>query len=214
MMSDHSAGGGFIADTRRQPLPVHERIVRPVSLEQERRDMIITPESLQKDNTSSESERLRGEWEDYRRSGNQKVLIGCSDPRFVLDPLSYTVRSIAAGLDPNSFQTLFNQENVRAIIASTHHDGTTFKLGEHPTGCGGLRAKESEAPVTDDEDEDGLAAFVRKQVVHSDTLIQACATAASIAEVTNKPVLAMTQDHRTGLDIPLAILSDKGHTMH
>lgn len=175
--------------------------------------LVVTDESLMRDNESEEAQNRRENWtKEVRENKNGIVIWACSDSRLIL-PYRRTVhiRSIASGGQPNPYERLFKDDSFKGIVLFVHHDGNTAVPGRMPKGCGGLAAKAAESAFKAPQGE--LDHFVRQHVKHQDFIIQAYSSAFDIAEQTDKPILAVTQDHITGIVYPIGAFSNKGKTV-
>ena len=177
---------------------------------------IITPETLKNDNDrkiNNEAHDRISDWDIHRYEGKHVVVATCGDARLEIprDRFTERIHTIASGGPKDPYADLFKSINSNAIVSLAHHDGDTVKPGEMPTGCGGLGLK-AEIKKSGKRGGNRTENFVDTGVHHEDALIQACATALDIAELTDKPVLAATQDHLTGLIHPLLAFWTEGST--
>lgn len=179
---------------------------------QNKDEPMITPKALYEDNHSEQAGRLRQEREKARRKGDLTAYFSCGDARiFTPKPeSSMSIRSIAAGGSKIPYERLVNNRGVARIVVLDHHDGDTVKPGQKPNGCGGLAAKEQ---VNGDKpgQKDGILEYIEHEVKHPDVIIQALLTAEEIARITDKPVMAATQDHLTEIIYPIAVFLEKGN---
>lgn len=173
---------------------------------------LITPETLLKSNRSEEAEKRLVIWNEARKNGNLTAIFTCADARITALTLnSMMLRSIAVGGDITPYAELLKSKGIGRIVVITHYDGKMFEPGKAPPGCGGLAEKEKRNGLQDEQQEnDGIAGFVKNNIKHHDALIQAYLKASEIALMTPKPVMAAVQDHRTGITLPVAILLNGG----
>lgn len=139
------------------------------------------------------------------------MFIACSDARLAIPfERSISVRTIATGGPKDPYERLVNSRGVESIVVLAHHGGDTVQPGQKPNGCGGLGAKETINSITDSKQKTGIYRYLENDVQHPDVIIQAWVSAGRIAEHTNKPVLAATQDHLDGKAYPLAVFLNRG----
>ena len=181
------SGGGF---SSREQLPKSETL--------------ITPGTLYQDNRSPKAHSNVTDWDINRLDGLHIVTATCADARIEvpMDTNTERIHTIAVGGPKNPYENLFKGRNIRAAVALAHHDGDTITPGRMPTGCGGLGAK-AEIKANGKRKNMGVEQYVDRDVYHEDAILQACVSALEIAGLTDKPVLAATQDHLTGEIHPL-----------
>lgn len=174
-------------------------------------DLIITPQSLYEDAHSLETIRGIQQWEEARRNRDITVWMGCSDARLIIPyKNSISARSIATAGAKEPYDKLVESDMVKRVVILAHHDGDTVMPGARPTGCGGLGAK-ADAEMA--KSERRIARFVGEHVQHPDVIMQAWISGLTIAERTGKPVLAVTQDHLTGIMYPLGAFTNSGQVI-
>jgi len=176
--------------------------------------VVITPDMLMADNRSPEAKYHTDEWNRIRREHEQLAKWFCDDARTdVQDPdQSVIMRSIATGGDVHAFAPIIESPNIKATIVKTHLNGATIAPRQRPTGCGGQAAKEAMMASGERMNPpSGIGRYVRHDITHYDPIIQSIVTAERVAKLgTGKPVLAATQDHRTGKVYPLVALLEQG----
>lgn len=166
--------------------------------------VLITPDSLLKDNQSSEANRRSDQWEQNRGNKDIWAIVACGDARNMIPRPDKTIsiRSIAtAGLKNYD---IFTSEGVKLTIVTSHIDGETILPGKRPTGCGGLAAKESTLNGIMKNSIQGIQYYINNNISHPDPIVQAFISARGIRDKSGKPSLAVIQDHRTGKVFPFA----------
>lgn len=168
----------------------------------------ITPQSLEKDNSSNEVKNYLERWQEDLAVQDMSVVLGCSDPRLILPRMGIAkIRSIGAAALPELYDSVLNETfNPQAIIIVAHHDGETVRRGEMPKGCGGLGVKAMQEHHEEEHGHEKLkysSGYVEKFIIHSDPFIHGIYTGHEIAERSRRPTLVVTQDHRTGELFPL-----------
>lgn len=168
-------------------------------------NIVITPAALLEDNHSAQADSLRKKWADNKIRGKLIAMVSCGDARVRLAlPESYvTLKSIAAcGSKENKIIT---SAGVEFAVVASHFDGETFVPGQMPTGCGGLGAKEKALKEKPTAPIKGIHYYIANRIRHPDPLIQALLSANKITKETNKPSLAVAQNHRIGRISPFGI---------
>lgn len=167
-------------------------------------DTLITPGTLYQDNRSEKAHDNVTDWDLNRLDGLHIVTATCADARIEvpMDKNTERIHTIAVGGPKSPYENLLKGRNVRAAVALAHHDGDTAVIGQMPTGCGGLGAK-AEIKTNGRKKTKGVEVYIDRDIYHEDVILQACVSAFEIAELTDKPVLAATQDHLTGEIHPL-----------
>ncbi len=157
------------------------------------------------DNHSKLAEENRAIWKKNQREGNMHGVAGCSDARpTITEPeKSYSILSITAGLT-KVFPEIISSPGIKDFIVTTHFDGATAKPGTAISGCGGLQEKEALMARGVNEPPQGVIDYVHNQIDHPDAIVQSVSQAKKISSMMEKPVLAATQDHRTGRVYPIA----------
>lgn len=168
----------------------------------------VTPESLFTDNNSQLSQELIASYQDRRDVGELYAEDPCSDSRPPEPRPDQIVRnpSIAASGPIEPFIGLYQDHRIKAVITKAHYSQLQSRRGQRPRGCGGGDGKAvqealSEMPI----DEGDIDQFIRKNVWHSDVVVNSLIRAASIAQHVDKPVLATAIAHDS-LDNPLSLL--------
>ncbi len=181
----------------------------------------ITPESLLQDNRSPLATEAMKQWREARSNGDLTIWWGCADARLLRNPKkSIHLASIATGGDRKPYEKLLNDERVQGIIVVNHYakdPESARKPGEIwiPEGCGGLSAKGqllNGMPLDSDADQ-SILGYINKHVSHPDVVFQAYTAASLTAEHTDKPVLAVAQNHLDGSIIPVAAFLDRGRVV-
>lgn len=171
----------------------------------------ITVENLKRDNNSPQALEYQKKWNESFSEKNIIYVLGCSDPRLLIARnATADIRSIGAAALPELYSSVLNKKiNPRSIIVVVHHDGESVHPGKMPKGCGGLNVK---AVLEEDEHDKShqhdkieySSRYIGKHIVHQDPFIQGVFTGEEIAELSRKPVMVATEDHRTGNIFPLA----------
>ncbi len=165
----------------------------------------ITRDALLADNHSKEADELRAKWMENRRAGNLYLLDACGDARVRLpQPERYVTRkTIAAGGQIES--KILTSAGIKFAVVASHFDGGIFASGHMPTGCGGLGAKDKALKERKPTPRKGIGVYIEGNVKHPDPLIQALLSANKITKETNKPSLAVAQNHRNGKIFPFGV---------
>jgi hypothetical protein len=168
-------------------------------------NIVITPDTLLKDNHTETADKLRAEWMENKRAGELYVLDACGDARVRFPrPEEYvTLKSIAAGGLIES--VIVSNAGTKFAVVASHFDGETFVPGQMPTGCGGLGAKDKALKEKKPTPIKGIGYYIENNIEHPDPLIKALLTANRIAKETGKPCLAVAQDHRTSKIYPFGV---------
>lgn len=177
---------------------------------------VAISELLITDNHSEEAQRNRNNFYDLMNNGQVYIVRRCSDARGNIPELNcIDVSSVATGGPQKPYGNMIIHNGIRAIVNLTHYDGTLFRSGKCPSGCGGLGAKEDQMinPPAEDVKKYGLARYI-EALRSPDPLVQSYAVAESIAYHTDKNVLAAIQDHVHGLIFPIAVFMNRGITVH
>lgn len=162
----------------------------------------ITIDSILTDNNSKEAEEARFIWFCAREESKQTIVKKCSDAREInpIPDTSIEVNFIGAGKTPlEPKRALLESPGVFGEAVMTHFDGEIM-----PDGCGGLAAKDDQEkndtpPVND------LGYYIKNNILHPDPVVQSVLSAMTISDYTEKPILATTQDHRTGKVYPVGV---------
>lgn len=170
-------------------------------------ELIITPDSLHEDNHSPQAQLNREQWEEKRIKGELIAYLRCSDARLKPVGIGAVSWGSIAGADNPDRKFAADNRRIGVSIVLTHFDGDTVKLGEVPTGCGGLKAKEEIGNTTH---KNGIGKYISEVVGHPDMLIQAWVSAENMAAVSGKPALAAAQDHLTLQIYPIALFTPQG----
>lgn len=181
---------------------------RPEPLRQE--NLIITPESITRDNRSHLAEERRNKWNEAKRDGNLIAYFRCADARVQPTGIeAMSLGSIAAAFkNPEALAPILSDKGIKASVVLAHVDGETVKLGEMPAGCGGLAAKKD---IGNSEQNGGTAEFISEVVIDKDPVVQSLWTAKQIAIISNKPTMAAIEDHRTHQIYPVGFFNiEKG----
>lgn len=178
----------------------------------------ITPESLIADNRSTNAICNLEQTKVAKMSGQQTVVVACGDPRAepatLFDLMSATtvsLRGIAAVIPYSEFAFVLGHKGVKQIIVLQHHDGKKVIPGHKLSGCGGLAAIED--LISGRESVTGAISNHIKKIRSPDPFMQAYVMARKIGANVNKPVLAATLDHTTGLIFPLALIDNNGRSV-
>lgn len=169
-------------------------------LNQAAKEVIITAKLLEDDNHSDQAGENRKLWQKNRTEGVMHAVLSCGDARNILtEPeKSYGLLSIAAAGDVEPYRQILDFQGVRDIVVLTHFDSETVRPGKAPSGCGGLGEKEkilqNGLPAT----VEGAVKYVNRRINDPDPVIQSVIKAQELSRYVNKPILAATQDHRTG----------------
>ncbi|GEM_PF-6737992 len=181
--------------------------VDSISHEPKSEQRVYTPEDFVRDNHSLLADQNRNTFSSLRNNGELFLITRCSDARGNIPELNcIDISNIATDGPQQPYQNLIIGAGVKAIMEMTHFDGEKFRLGQHPTGCGGLEAKQLqllEAPSEKDMKKFGLPRYV-EAIKSPDPVVLAYYNAQSIASHTTKPVMAAIQDHVSGIIYPLA----------
>lgn len=165
----------------------------------------ITADSLWNDNHSPIADERRATWFEERAKGKLIKIRACSDAR-VGTPNpdgEIVVRYIAAGRPPPAPEMLLlGNSGVKGAVVMAHFDGKTAGPGKAPEGCGGLRIKDTHR--TSNKGSNAIDRYIDERVFDPDPILQAVKSAKHLAAHANKPVLAVAQDHRSGLVYPIA----------
>lgn len=163
-------------------------------------DIVITAQSLYRDNHSPAAETARLEFEEKEVKGQLNAVEGCSDARTWTSG-HISIRNIAGASLPRP--ELAAHRSIQLWNADSHYDSDKFDPGQAPTGCGGLGAKEKLGDTV--VEKPGVLRYASSQIGHPDPILQAIMTAEGIAALSGgKPVLATAQDHLTQKITPVA----------
>lgn len=171
----------------------------------------ISVHYLEKDNHSKIADDRRKEFDSSEKKKNLILVLRCSDARMTIPYKGVTaLPTIAAGGPVHAYIPLIQNKTLKCIIVAPHFDSSTFKKGKMPQGCGGLGAKEDHKHFGNKIKKEGIHSFVDRHVYHQDVILQGCISASKIALYTEKPVLAVAQDHLTGEMFPIAAFKNFG----
>lgn len=167
--------------------------------------IVISPEALLADNHSEKADELRRKWMENKKAGNLYLLGACGDARVRFPkPERYaTLKSIAAGGHIES--KILTSAGIEFAVVASHFDGEIFVPGHMPTGCGGLGAKDKALKEKKPTPIKGIGFYIARKIDHPDPLIQALLSANKITKETNKPSLAVAQNHRNGKIFPFGV---------
>lgn len=198
---DSGGGGGLLP---------HREITQP------KKEVPITAEGLFEDNRSLKARGRIEKWHENSAKGQLIQSDACGDSRQEIPDLerSVIIQTISTGGPKEEYRGLVNHRAIRAIVNVTHHAGDTVKPKTVPRGCGGLGAKEEMEKNGNDGNSEGIEHYVAEDIYHSDVIVQTCVSAMEIGRMTDKPVLASTQDHLTGEIHPLIAFWTTGNTSH
>ena len=193
------------------------RIIHGESLRKSN-SLLLRKDELLSENNRETAVRLQQEWL-YAKANHQLTLIDtCSDARvhvssFLGRPDFINLSSIAASAKKSELQYIINHAGSKQIMLLAHHDGETVKEGKCACGCGGLteRGKMNSESVFE---KNSVASFVKEKILSPDPVTQTFLKAAETASLTEKPVLAATVDHLTGLIYPFALFKDFGKSVN
>jgi hypothetical protein len=164
----------------------------------------ITPDLLLSDNQSEYARSLREYWEDQQDQGLLTVVFKCSDKRPVFwVPETMNVSTVATSGDKTPFTDAL-QHQLGAVVLG-HYDGETLTKIKSPDGCGGRDGKRNLAHL-----DRRIGLWVQDKVEDSDLTTDLMFHGARVAQLTDKPVYVLAQDHLTGLTLPIAIYRDQG----
>jgi len=192
-------------------VPMSELITQPP-----KEYFIMRPDFLLQDNRSSLSERLRGFWNESKRTHSLIVMHNCGDARVSdVDIIGrwgiISLNSIASAntrheKNEDPFLFVYTSSGAEAVLVNGHYDGETVIPGVPPKGCGGLGERAKIAPGKGDLSSIETAAqYVAALVESSDVVVQTLISAAQVAQKTDLPVYATVTDHITYRLSPIAI---------
>lgn len=171
---------------------------------------LLQPQDLLEDNRSPEAQTKRDSWNENRLTNNLFLVNRCGDARGNIDEERCIDVSMIATAGPRErYINMVRFSGLKGIVNLTHHDGDTVKPGRRPEGCGGLAAKAARETEGTTPAENGIYRFVDTEIGHKDPLVQTWISAETTARMTDKPVLAATQDHIRGTIYPIAIFKGK-----
>lgn len=158
---------------------------------------------LREDNQSKEADEGRKNYEAAAANGQLIAGEACGDPKTSIPLPHKTVFLRSISLSGPKDYRLFADPKIGLAAAVAHIKGTTVERGKMPTGCAGLEEKLKSMGNT--EEAQGLAYYVRNNIVHPDPIVQALVTARRIHRESGKPALAAVQDHLTTRIYPVAV---------
>ncbi len=176
----------------------------------------ITAESLYADNKSAIAQQNITIWHENAQAGRLIQTNSCDDSRQVIPglPESVHVQTIGTGGSKEAYKGLTTNRAVRAVVNAAHHAGNTVAPRIVPKGCGGLGAKEDMQKSGQRGHTEGIGHYIENDIYHSDVTVQSCVSAFELSDMSDKPVLAATQDHLTGFIYPLVGFWTKGNTRY
>lgn len=179
-----------------------------------RKPELITPESLLEDNHSDESVYRRGEFKDIKARGGLLLASSCSDARVHITTFFGTwgttrFTSIAAAGSTRALSRLTKEKGIGGVATISHKDGHAPFIHGKPAGCGGLSAHENIDKLPEG---DAFKTYIG--TIHSsDPTVQALHSGLIAARFTDKDVIPVVNDHRTGKMDPIGVITDGGRTV-
>lgn len=171
----------------------------------------ISPETLLRANRTPEAKNRRREWYLARNNDDLWVIWGCADARHTFThEKSIFIRSIANGGTRGDYLGILSDSRIRGILMVGHFAGE-YDYAHAPGGCGGREAKASIGMPA--EQVYGITNFIGRHVDHHDVVIQTLLAAEKTAILTDKPVLAIAQNHHNGTFYPLGSFANRGRNI-
>jgi hypothetical protein len=168
----------------------------------------ITPEAFIEDGNSRQAREFANQWMEAQQEGDLTALIMCSDARTIYNPKNAVgIRTIAAAVPQELYGNVLSRSfGTKNVVVMSHHDGRRLEPGIRPPGCGGRDEKAKMRDALETPESEGALRYVREHVAHEDPIIGAWYSALAIAEQSQLPVLAVSQDHIKGELIPLGVV--------
>lgn len=172
-----------------------------------RTDRLVEAQDFLDDNHSALAQEKIDRWNKNYKSGRSYIRVGCADARPIYDEEHvWNQRSIAAGFPNKELYALTYISGVRAVIVDTHYGN--FEFGKRPTGCGGQDTRANMRANGIPTNGGGLLGLVGENI-HEDPIYNGIEQARKIVrEIVRKrgegKVFVTTQDHHTGILIPVA----------
>jgi hypothetical protein len=171
----------------------------------------LSPETLLNANRTPEAKKRRREWYLARDNDDLWVIWGCADARHTFThEKSIFIRTIANGGTKDNYSGIITDKRIRGILMVGHFAGD-HDFAHTPGGCGGREAKASIGMPA--EQVYGITHFIGRHVDHHDVVIQTLLAAEKAAILTDKPVLAVAQNHHNGTFYPLGSFANRGRNM-
>jgi len=171
-----------------------------------------TPYDFLKDNQSTEAEENRYASRVARLAGKIFVIRTCGDARAAngLPPhRTLHVPSIATSSDLDPYKDMAKNEFTQGIANVVHYDRITYKPGEKPKKCGGFDAKTETKNNRFGKKSTGIERYINR-MPSDDPVIANIFQSELLANISDKPVLAVIQDHRTALFYPMVMFLNGG----
>ncbi len=186
----------------RKPID-HERYIEPV--------LPVTPDILIDWNRTTEVQHNLAEWQENRQKGKLIAIVLCGDARVWIPEdvarRTASIRALGAGGDQElkgQFASIINQPGVNSVAYFGHYDGEKFSPKHAPTGCG-ITDAHGALQMLSGEEENGSSykTYAKKDISHSDPVMQAVYSAQDALDLTDKWVAAVALDHRSGSTLPV-----------